>query len=208
MGQDKLWCDVGGQPLVALTLQALSMAPLFDMVVIAAPRERWEELGDLGRERGIADVRLVDGGERRQDSVRNALEAATGTEWVCVHDAARPLVTAELAQRVLDGARETGAATAAIPCVDTIKLVQEGRVLRTLDRSQLIATQTPQAFRTDLLQRAHAAALADGVSGDDDAFLVERLGVSVAVIDGDPRNIKVTYAHDLELLRMLRGVPA
>ena len=208
MGQDKLWCDVGGRPLVALTLAALTSGELFDMVVIAAPRERWVELGALARAGGIGDVRLVDGGERRQDSVRSALEACAGAAWVCVHDAARPLVTAELAQRVLEAAQETGAATAAVPCVDTIKLVQEGRVLRTLDRSQLIATQTPQAFAADVLQRAHAAAVAECVAGDDDAFLVERLGVPVAVVEGDPGNIKVTYEQDLALLRVLRGAPA
>ena len=208
MGHDKLWSDVRGRPLVALTLEALSAEGLFDLVVIASPRSRWVELGEMARERGLADARLVDGGERRQDSVRNALEACSGAEWVCVHDAARPLVTAELARRVLEGARDTGAATAAVPCVDTIKLVQEGHVLRTLDRSQLIATQTPQAFRTDLLRRAHAAALAEGVAGDDDAFLVERLGVPVTVVEGDLRNIKVTYSRDLELVRLLTAVDA
>ena len=208
LGRDKLWSDVGGWPLIELTLAAITAGGLFDTVVIAAPRPRWDALAALARQHGVADVRVVEGGERRQDSVRSALTACASAEWVCVHDAARPLVTAELARRVLTGAVETGAATAAVPCVDTIKLVQEGHVLRTLDRSQLIATQTPQAFRTELLERAHAAAVADGVSGDDDAYLVERLGVRVAVVDGDPRNIKVTYAQDLELLRLLRGATA
>jgi 2-C-methyl-D-erythritol 4-phosphate cytidylyltransferase len=92
--------------------------------------------------------------------------------------------------------------------VDTIKVVHDDHVIRTLDRSELMATQTPQAFRTSVVQRAHERALANGTTGDDDAFIVEQAGVSVAVVAGEPRNIKVTYPHDLELVRALLGVPA
>jgi 2-C-methyl-D-erythritol 4-phosphate cytidylyltransferase len=205
MGRDKLWCDVGGRPLLALTLDAVTAQRLFDFVVVATPRPRWRQIEGMLRERGVTDVRLVEGGERRQDSVRNALDQCGEAEWVCVHDAARPLVSAALVHRVLEGARESGAATAAVPCVDTIKMVEDGRVVRTLDRSTLIATQTPQAFRTELLVRAHRAALTDGAAGDDDAFLVERIGVSVAVVPGDPTNIKVTLPHDLQFVRALAG---
>lgn len=207
MGVDKLWCDIGGRPLLAWTLDGLAGGG-FDRVVIAAPRERWDAIAALVRERGMAEPTLVEGGERRQDSVRLAAQRCAGSEWVCVHDAARPLVTAELVRRVLDGAQATGAATTAVPCVDTIKQVHDGHVLRTLDRSELMATQTPQAFHTTLLQRAHEQAVADGALGDDDASLAERLGVSVAVVTGDPRNVKVTYPHDLELVRALCGVAA
>ncbi|MBV8194327.1 MAG: 2-C-methyl-D-erythritol 4-phosphate cytidylyltransferase [Candidatus Dormibacteraeota bacterium] len=201
MGRDKLWCDVGGRPLIAMTLDAATRGVAFDIVVIAAPRERRDAIGLLARDAGVAELRLVDGGARRQDSVRNALERCAESEWVCVHDAARPLVATALIRAVLDAARETGAATAAVPCVDTIKAVDDGHVSLTLDRSHLVATQTPQAFRTELLLRAHDAAVRDGAVGDDDASLVERLGAVVRVVPGDPQNIKVTHEHDLALVR-------
>ena len=202
---DKLWCDLGGRPLLAWTFGGLAGAA-FDVAVVAAPRERWDAVRGLAEASGLPAPRLVEGGDRRQDSVREALERCAECDWVCVHDAARPLVSVELVRRALDGARETGAATTAVPCVDTIKTVRDGHVIRTLDRSELMATQTPQAFRTTLLRRAHEQAGADGAAADDDALLVELLGVSVAVVDGDPRNLKVTYPHDLDLVRALREV--
>ena len=203
MGTDKLWSDVGGRPLLAWTLAGLATYEAFDAVVVAAPRERWNAITELVEQSGLPSARLVEGGTRRQDSVRLALERATDCDWVCVHDAARPLVTGELVRRALDAARESGAATTGVPCVDTIKTVHAGRVVRTLDRSELVATQTPQAFRRTLLQRAHADALNAATVADDDALLVEQIGVPVAVADGDPRNIKVTYPHDLDLVRAM-----
>jgi len=202
MGHDKLWSDVSGKPLIAHTLTALAGSDV-DVVVIAAPRPRWADIERWSRAAGIGEMMLVEGGDRRQDSVRNALNAAAETEWVCVHDAARPFVTRALIHRVLEAARESGAATAGIPCADTIKVIADGTVTKTLDRDGLIATQTPQAFRTDLLVRAHRAALQDGVSGDDDAFLVERIGAPVAVVAGEPGNFKVTHPYDLDVTRAL-----
>lgn len=208
MGMDKLWCDIGGRPLLAYTLGGLAASQAFDVTVIAAPRPRWHAITELVAESGLPSPHLTEGGERRQDSVRVGLELCAGCEWVCIHDAARPLVSAAVVQRALEGARGTGAATTAVPCVDTIKVVHDAHVIRTLDRSELMATQTPQAFRTTVLRRAHEQALANGTTGDDDAFIVEQAGVRVAVVAGEPRNIKVTYPHDLELVRALLGVPA
>lgn len=205
MGLDKLWSDIDGRPLLAWTLDGLASAEVLDVVVVAAPADRWDAITHLVHDAGLPFPRLIEGGDRRQDSVRQGLEQLTGCDWVCVHDAARPLVTGELVRRALEGARASGAATTAVPCVDTIKTVHDGRVVRTLDRSELMATQTPQAFHTSLLQRAHAQAVAAGTVADDDALLVELLGVEVAVVAGDPRNIKVTYPHDLDLVRALRA---
>lgn len=205
---DKLWCDVLGRPLLSYTLGGLAASRAFDVTVIAAPRPRWDAISELVAESGLPAPRLTEGGERRQDSVRAGLELCTDCEWVCVHDAARPLVSADVVHRALEGARGTGAATTAVPIVDTIKLVHDAHVIRTLDRSELMATQTPQVFRTSVLQSAHEQALANGTTGDDDASLVEQAGVTVAVVAGAPRNIKVTYPHDLDLVRALLGVPA
>lgn len=201
MGQDKLWADIRGRPLIALTLQALADAAVFDMVVIAAPADRQGWLQELAVEVGIPDLRLVEGGARRQDSVAACLRRCEGADMVCVHDAARPLAPPALFRSTLDAARDSGAAIAAIPCVDTIKQVSGGRVVATLERGKLVSVQTPQAFRLEVLQRAHERAAADGVGADDDSALVERLGVAVAVVAGDPRNFKVTTAFDIELLR-------
>ncbi|MBV8528460.1 MAG: 2-C-methyl-D-erythritol 4-phosphate cytidylyltransferase [Candidatus Dormibacteraeota bacterium] len=204
---DKLWCEIGGRPLLAYTLDGLAASRAFDVVVVASPKPRWDAIISLVSASGLPAPRLTVGGDRRQDSVRFALELCGDCEWVCVHDAARPLVGAEVVHRALEVARDTGAATAAVPCVDTIKVVHDAHVIRTLDRSELVATQTPQVFRTTVLQRAHEEALAKGTTGDDDAFIVEQAGVGVTVVAGEPRNIKVTHPHDLEVVRALLGVP-
>jgi 2-C-methyl-D-erythritol 4-phosphate cytidylyltransferase len=202
MGADKLWLEVAGRPLVAWTLQALAEARCFDAVCVVAPQERWESLQDAATDAGLGELRLVEGGEHRQDSVRAGLATVPGAEYVLVHDAARPLCPPDVFARVLAGAREFGAVTAAVPIVDSIKRVSpEGRVVETVDRGQLVAVQTPQGFRSDVLVSAHRRALADEVSADDDCALVERLGVEVHVVMGDPVNLKVTRPIDLDAVR-------
>jgi 2-C-methyl-D-erythritol 4-phosphate cytidylyltransferase len=202
MGADKLWLEVAGRPLVAWTLQALAAPRCFDAVCVVAPQERWEALQDAATHAGLGELRLVEGGDHRQDSVRAGLAAVPGAEYVLVHDAARPLCPPDVFHRVLEGAREHGAVTAAVPVVDSIKRVTpESRVLETLDRDQLVAVQTPQGFRSDVLVTAHRRALADDVRADDDCALVERLGVAVHVVMGDPMNLKVTRPIDLDAVR-------
>jgi 2-C-methyl-D-erythritol 4-phosphate cytidylyltransferase len=126
---------------------------------------------------------------------------------ICVHDAVRPLCPPSLFAAVVEAARRHGAANAAIPVVDSVKRVRREAgwtaVAETLERSELVAVQTPQAFGAALLHRAHAAALRDGVEADDDCALVERLGAAVAVVEGDPRNLKVTRPADLAVMRAM-----
>jgi 2-C-methyl-D-erythritol 4-phosphate cytidylyltransferase len=125
-----------------------------------------------------------------------------GAEHVLVHDAARPLCPPDVFHRVLDAAREHGAVTAAVPVVDSIKRVTtDGRVVETVDRGELVAVQTPQGFRAVVLAAAHRRALADNVRADDDCALVERMGVEVRVVMGDPVNLKVTRPVDLDAVR-------
>jgi 2-C-methyl-D-erythritol 4-phosphate cytidylyltransferase len=143
-----------------------------------------------------ADVVVV-GGDRRADSVRAGLAAVPDSaEVIVVHDAARPLAGAGLFAAVI-GAVRAGAAAAipGSPVTDTIKRVIDGRVVETLDRSELVAVQTPQAFRADLLRWAHASA----ADATDDAALVEAAGGEVMVVPGEPTNLKITYAHDLQV---------
>jgi 2-C-methyl-D-erythritol 4-phosphate cytidylyltransferase len=200
-GEDKLWADAAGRPVFAITLLSIAAAGCFDLVVVAAPTARWDAIRDLATTAQLPSLALVEGGQRRQDSVAAALHRCDGHDWITVHDAARPLTPPELFRAVLDVARTEGAATAGVPCVDTVKQVQNGRVSATLDRSLLIAAQTPQAFRAELLRRAHAHAATHGIAAGDDAALVEAIGEPVAVVPGDPRNFKVTFPQDLLLLR-------
>ncbi|MDP6977362.1 MAG: 2-C-methyl-D-erythritol 4-phosphate cytidylyltransferase [Myxococcota bacterium] len=149
----------------------------------------------------LEDPRLrapVVGGAERQDSVAAGLAALPAeVEVVSVHDAARCLVTEGEIVRVIDEAREYGAALLAIPARDTIKRVRKGAVVETPDRTECWAAQTPQVFRRDLLTEAFEKAAAEGFVGTDDAQLVERLGVSVRVVRGSERNIKLTVPEDL-----------
>ena len=197
-GTDKLWADIGGRPLIAYSLGTLAGMEAAGILVVVAPVGRHEELRRLAAD-GRAELRCVEGGARRQDSVAAGIAAAPEADWYLVHDAARPLVTPEVCQRVLAGAREHGAAVPAVPVADTIKRVdEEGRVLETLGRASLRVVQTPQGFAAALLRRAHAEVTRDVT---DDAAQVEALGEPVFVVAGDPRNFKVTTSADLELAR-------
>lgn len=200
-GADKLWTDIEGRPLVARSLRTLAALDAVTVLVIVAPAARHEALRRLVPAEAEVEVRCVEGGARRQDSVAAGLAAAPEADWYLVHDAARPLVTPELCERVLAATYEHGAAIPALPVADTIKRVDAtGRVLATLDRAPLRAAQTPQAFAAPLLRRAHAEITADVT---DDAAQVEALGAPVATIPGDPRNLKVTTPADLDLARAL-----
>jgi 2-C-methyl-D-erythritol 4-phosphate cytidylyltransferase len=169
-----------------------------DRIVVACSEERHNAVRALARSLGIGDLICVDGGARRRDSVASGLAASEEAEMVAIHDAARPLVSAGLLEAVIAAARAHGAATAAIPCVDTIKRIAAGMVVETIPRQELVAVQTPQAFAASLLRRAHAASDED-VS--DDCALVERLGAPVAVVPGEVSNRKVTHVEDLDWLR-------
>ena len=200
LGRDvpKAFVRLRGATLLERSLRAVAAVPEVDLVqpvVAASDRARLEGLG-LG---DIAKVATpVPGGLRRQDSVAAGLAALPEeVELVAVHDAARCLVAVADVQRVLAAAREHGAALLAVPVRDTIKRVRAGEVLETQNRSECWAAQTPQVFRAELLRQALAKARADGVAGTDDAQLVERLGVPVKVVEGSPRNLKITLPEDL-----------
>ncbi|HLG92678.1 MAG TPA: 2-C-methyl-D-erythritol 4-phosphate cytidylyltransferase [Acidimicrobiales bacterium] len=166
-------------------------------VVVALPEPR----PPAGALAGLEGCRLVSGGATRSESVRAGLaEVPEEADAVVVHDAVRPLAGRALFEAVL-GALEAGA-EAAVPCVeppDTLKRVGEGLVVATLPRGEVVCAQTPQAFRAGLLRRAHSGA----AQASDDAALVEALGVPVAVVEGDPANLKVTAPADLDVVRCL-----
>ena len=196
----KQFVDLGdGSRMITRSLDVLLHSSLVDEVVVALPQGGWQ----VDARPGSKPVRWVTGGERRQDSVAAALGAVSdATTLVVIHDAARPFVTVELIDRTIRAAEKHGAAIAALPATDTIKQAGEpdpdgSRAVRaTLARDTIFLAQTPQAFRRDVLVDAMAAAH-DSVFTDE-AMLVERAGFAVHLVAGDPANIKVTTAHDLE----------
>ena len=150
------------------------------------------------KERCGRRIRVIAGGVERQDSVFNGLQALPpDCDWVFIHDGVRPFATLELLKNTWDAALKTGAAIAALPASDTIKRVRAGQVVETLARDEIWLVQTPQVFRRDILIEAYQEARRQGWSGTDDAFLVERLGLPVAVVPGERSNIKVTTREDL-----------
>jgi 2-C-methyl-D-erythritol 4-phosphate cytidylyltransferase len=198
---DKLLLQVRGRPVVAWSIEALERSGVVDSVIVVASELNLAPIADAvqGLDSNLP-IELVLGGARRQDSVARAVEhlAATAPTIVVVHDGARPLVPPGLVRAVVDAAAEHGAATAGLPLKNACKEVDDnGFVRRSLERASLVSVQTPQAFRFEILERAHREGLAQGAVVDDDAELVERLGCVVKVVPGEYRNIKITTPDDL-----------
>ncbi len=203
----KAFAQLRGRPLLAESLDRLDRCPVVDAIVVAAPAG-WEEPAILLSEELAATkvVACVTGGDTRAESVRAALgEVPEEALVVLVHDAARPLVDDAVVERVLEPlGRGFDGAVPALPLEDTVKRVSGGVVLETVPRDELVRAQTPQAFLAPTLRRAFAGDLGDAT---DCASLVERVGGRVAVVEGDPKLVKVTTAADLELVESLLRQP-
>jgi 2-C-methyl-D-erythritol 4-phosphate cytidylyltransferase len=217
-GHDKTTIPLAGRPLAAHALRTFAGSPDIHAIVIVAAPHNHDALRALADEYGRHKVTaVVLGGDRRQDSVQNGLAALVANglqppDLIVIHDAARPLVTTAMIERGLDLAAQHGAAVAAAPLHDTIKLIQSSTpdgsatVQRTIDRSTLRAAQTPQTFVWTLLQRAyeaHAHTGTDTGTVTDDAMLVEALGETVILYDTDTPNPKVTTPTDLAIVEAL-----
>jgi len=206
-GENKLLLPLDGVPVLVRTLLALESAQLVDEIVIATREEDLLTIGDLCKLYGIRKpVKIVCGGETRQESVlAAALECREDAGYIAVHDGARPLVTAEMIDRVIRLAHRTNAAALAVPVKDTIKVVQDGKVVSTPNRETLRAIQTPQVFDAQLLRAALQTAVENGDVLTDDCAAVERLGKEVYLAEGSYENIKITTPEDIclaeELLR-------
>jgi 2-C-methyl-D-erythritol 4-phosphate cytidylyltransferase len=201
-GIDKVFAPLGGEPLLLRAMRPFQLCPAVSQIVVVVSGEKEGRCRALitGPEWSkVTDVCL--GGARRQDSVAAGLKQLKEFDWVIIHDGARPLVTVDLIERGLEAAKETGAAAAALPVTDTIKVVGEGEiVLGTPPRHSLRAVQTPQVFRFDVIQIAHRQ---DTGVVTDDASLVERLGHKVKLYPGSYDNIKVTTPDDLALAEII-----
>ena len=202
MGSDKLFALLGGKPVLAHSLSTFERADCVDEIILVGRAERLAGLKELVRCAESRKVRhVVAGGQHRQDSVRAGLNLlASGVRYVAVHDAARPFITAEQITRVLELARQHGAATLAEPVTDTLKRADENRfVSEGIDRERLYAMQTPQIFSRALLVDAYAAVAANKISVTDEVSAVEHLGAKVLLVPNEEFNIKITFPRDLLL---------
>lgn len=198
----KQYLPLAGVPLLTRTLQALRASPRVDsLILVVLPGHEMRCRAEILEPFGLSADAIVPGGEDRQASVYAGLQRAkVDTDLILVHDGARPFITPAVIQAVVAAAAEVGAAVAAIPVTDTIKVASpDGWLVETPDRGRLWAAQTPQAFRTALLREAHAKALRDGFRSTDDSALVERLGHPVRLVPGSPENLKITTTADLAL---------
>lgn len=201
---------LAGKPLLHYSLATLETCPAVDAVIVVVPKDKVEQI--RGATAGMALRKIsavIAGGVRRQDSVRIALAACpAGTEWVAIHDAARPFASADLFSRTIERARQTGGAIAALPVSDTIKRVQDHRILETLPRRDLWQAQTPQVFRPSELRAALALCAESGWEVTDDALAMELAGHTVVVEESDSTNFKISTPADwARAERQLAGRP-
>lgn len=197
MGFDKLAAMLGGEPVLYRTLTALAASPWIGEIVVVCPAARWEEIG-TPRLIGV-DMRRVDGGAERRDSVAAGLAAVT-LDFTCVHDGARPLISPDDVDRCVRAALECGAAALGRRVVDTLRRGDEHDFAgETVDRAGLWAVETPQCARTDVLRSALARAAADGFSATDETTALAAAGVPVKLIESRHPNPKITTPADLGL---------
>jgi 2-C-methyl-D-erythritol 4-phosphate cytidylyltransferase len=210
MGADtpKQFLSLDGVPVLLFTLRRLAACPAITNFVVATRAEEVDSVAasvasaNLGR-----PVKVVRGGDTRQDSVANALaEVPTDADLILVHDAVRPLVTPSQIERVIAEAAACDAAILGIPAMDTVKEVKRASlptdvalITATIPRERVVLAQTPQVFRASLLREAFARGREDGVTASDEAGLVERIGRDVHVVVGSERNLKITRPGDMEL---------
>lgn len=197
-GRRKQFRLLHGKPLLVQTLRAFERHPMVRHLVVAAPMDRVEGLAEALRAEGLMKlVAVVPGGGSRQDSVGAALQAAPEAAGIIlVHDAVRPFVGTALVQAVVEAVRMHGAAAPAVPVTDTLRWGADGRFGATVPRDGLFRMQTPQGFRRDWFEAAHAMARAEGLQATDDVDLVRHLGHPVRIVAGSDDNLKVTTPDD------------
>ena len=205
-GVDKTFAQVAGIPLIIHTLQRLAASDAVGRIALVVAADAVARADELTQQYQIPRLaKICPGGARRQDSVAAGLAALDdSSRWIAVHDGARPCIADDILQRGLDAVRQWGAAAAAVPVKDTIKVVDDnGVITHTPARATLWAAQTPQVFERGLLQAAHQTAAASGQEYTDDAAMVAAAGHTVRVFAGSYDNIKVTTPEDLVIVERL-----
>ena len=201
-GVDKVFALLGGKPILARVVDAFQGCSSIDQIVVVLSEQNLERGKQLVAEHRWSRVSdICAGGRRRQDSVAAGLSRLSNCDWVVIHDGARPLVTVDLINRGLEAVRETGAAVAAVPVTDTIKLAGDDRIVhQTPPRQNLWAVQTPQVFDAKIITEAYSQTNGEVT---DDASLVEQLDYRVKIYMGSYDNIKITTPDDLALAEVL-----
>ena len=206
----KQFLELDGVPILILTLRRIAACPLVTSIIVATRADEIARLESLiQKEKLTQSVRVVKGGDTRQDSVNEALKMVPAeTDLVLVHDAVRPFVTVDQITRVIEEARRCKAAILGIPAMDTVKEVKRASlpedvalITATVPRERVVLAQTPQVFDAKLLKEAFAQAVAEGINASDEAGLIEKLGNDVHVVLGAERNIKITKPSDMDLAR-------
>jgi 2-C-methyl-D-erythritol 4-phosphate cytidylyltransferase len=201
----KAFVPLAGHPMLFYALRTIESVESIVETVIAVPAGMEAQARAVAIEAGLrTPVKLTPGGSERQDSVRIALELTSAeSDLVIVHDAARPFAAGRIFEACLDTASRVGGAIAAVPVSDTLKRAEGKTISATVARDGLWQAQTPQAFRRELLIRAHQRAAAEEIAATDDADLVERIGAKVEIVEGAAINLKITTRADLELAELL-----
>lgn len=202
-GENKLFLDMGGKSILYNTLKAARQSGCFDQIIIAARPDESEKVRKIAVQAGVRCV-LAEGGSERQYSVANALKLVPeDAEIVAVHDAARCLTTPGLFCKCVESAMVCGSGVAGKYAKDTVKRVENGEIIETLDRNEIVLIETPQVFSYKILKEAHEKAAADGYLATDEASLVERLGIKPKLIISKHANMKITTPADLNTGRKL-----
>ena len=198
--QPKQLLELGGTSILERTLQPFMDCPEINQIVIVSAEGIIGNIESMIRQKPFCDkpVTVISGGSERQQSVSMGIKALDETiDIVVVHDAVRPFITDKLITECCHAAEKYGSVSVMRPITETVKVVKDSVVVNTPDRSTLWITQTPQAFRKELIEYAHKRAVADNFFGTDDCMLVERLGHTVHIIEGSDMNIKITTPIDL-----------
>ncbi len=197
-GVDKIMAEIGGMPVIARTLSVFQNCDRIDEIVVVTREDLLVPVGEVCRQYGFDKVtRVVVGGADRSRSVQNGLNELGETDYVAIHDGARPFVSAEVLEETIRAAERSGAAAPAIPVTDTIKTAQDSLVTGTPDRSTLFAVQTPQIFDMDLICGALYHCIEKKIPLTDDCSAVEQIGKVVTLTVGERTNIKITTQFDL-----------
>ena len=202
MGSDKMLMTLGAKPVIIRTLMAFQQSPMVDDIVVVTRQEKIMGLADMIKLYDISKVtQVISGGATRMESALAGVSAVKeGAKLIAIHDGARPLVTQGVIRRVVEAANEHMAAVPAVPCVDTMKQVnQEGVVIGSVDRSSVVRVQTPQVFDADLIKGALSRAVEKNLPLTDDCSAMEMMGVKTYVVEGDAGNIKLTEPDDMIL---------
>jgi 2-C-methyl-D-erythritol 4-phosphate cytidylyltransferase len=202
----KQFLEIAGVPVIIHTLRRFEQCAAIQEVIVVLPAQDAAGFLSLAGKYGLRKLaRVVPGGASRVESVWRGLQSvrAATAEIIAVHDGVRPFVTPDEIERTVRAAQASGAAILTAPVVETIKEVEDGRIVRTLDRTRLQRALTPQCFRYELLRRAFENAPELIANATDDSSLVESLGASIAIIEGDARNIKITRPEDIALAEII-----